>query len=400
MTIRFSTLAGGALALAVLTSSPAFADAGTQAHKAAKLGGPVPQLSDKDRSRLPLVAPDVFEALGRAAAKAEPGGQAGASTSSEDGTTIVKGDDGLAPAAFGTSTAPYTTKRVAVEVASTKGKAVGGIPVTSYPFRATGKLRVRFGTSWYVCSASLVKPGVLVTAAHCVFDYGQGSAGWADEVWFYPANYSSTLGEPYGAVQGSTWRILTPYLNGTDTCTQVGVVCNNDIATVTLIPNPRKGYIGATVGWYAYGWNGYSYVTSGFLGNVTAVQIAQLGYPAAFDSGYQMQRTDAVGWYLASGNLKNTQIGSAQTGGSSGGPWLVNLGATPSVTASASLGSAIVQAVVGVTSYGSTTIGYNRQGSSYFGQNLEYPAADYGGYGAGNIGLLIRDTCTATPAAC
>ena len=113
-----------------------------------------------------------------------------------------------------------------------------------------------------------------------------------------------------------------------------------------------------------------------------------------------MIRTDAVGWYYKSGDLKNTQIGSAQTGGSSGGPWLVNLGTKPNVSSAASLGSHTVQAVVGVTSYGSTQKGYNRQGASYFGQNKEFPNGNYGGYGAGNIGKLIQDTCTAQPAYC
>jgi hypothetical protein len=177
-------------------------------------------------------------------------------------------------------------------------------------------------------------------------------------------------------------------------------VCNDDIATLLVVPKDGV-HAGNVVGWYAYGWNGYSYQASSFLGNVTTVEVTQLGYPKAFDSGYQMQRTEAVGWYFTSGNLKNTQIGSAQTGGSSGGPWLANFGTVPSVNTSlASLGSQTVQAVVGVTSYGSLTLGFNRQGSSFFGQNSQYPGANYGGFGAGNIGLLVHDTCTANPTFC
>jgi hypothetical protein len=57
-------------------------------------------------------------------------------------------------------------------------------------------------------------------------------------------------------------------------------------------------------------------------------------------------------------------------------------------------------AVVGVTSYGSTTVGYNRQGASFFGQNAQYPAASYGSYGGGNIGFLVQATCTANPSYC
>lgn len=174
--------------------------------------------------------------------------------------------------------------------------------------------------------------------------------------------------------------------------------CNDDIAT--LLVAPKSGvYAGNVVGWYNYSWNGYSYKPSSFLGNVTTVQVTQLGYPLAFDSGYQMQRTDAVGWYYTSGDLKNTQIGSAQTGGPSGGPWLANFGTVPSVGAGASLGSDTTQTIVGVSSYLSTTIGYNRWGASFFGQNSQY-GGTYGGYGAGNIGLLVQDTCTANAAYC
>jgi hypothetical protein len=170
------------------------------------------------------------------------------------------------------------------------------------------------------------------------------------------------------------------------------------MATLLVAPVSNV-YPGNVVGWYNYGWNGYSYRPSSFLGNVTVLQVSQLGYPVAFDSGYQMQRTDAVGWYYTSGNLKNTQIGSAQTGGASGGPWLVNFGTVPSVGSGASLGSATVQAIIGVTSYGSTTVGYNRLGASFFGQNSQY-GGTYGSYGVGNIGLLVDGTCTANPTSC
>lgn len=301
------------------------------------------------------------------------------------------------PAAYGTATAPYTTARVAVGKlgnSSTKENT----PVTSYPYRATGKLYFKIGTGTYVCTASLIKKGVLVTAAHCVFDYGRTTAGWYNSFVWCPSNTSSS-GGVYGCYAATTPRVLTPYYNGTDVCTVSGVVCNNDVAT--LLVTPKSGtYAGTTVGYYNYGWNGYSSVRSTVLGNVTASQITQLGYPVALDSGYQMERTDAVGWYYATGNLKNTQIGSAQTGGSSGGPWLVNFGTPPVYGSGGSAGSAATQAIIGVTSWGYTSTAVKLQGASYFGQNSVYTAADYGGYGAGNIGALVRATCLGAPAYC
>jgi V8-like Glu-specific endopeptidase len=307
---------------------------------------------------------------------------------------------GIEPQAYGTSTAPYTTARVAVTVLG-NSSTTANTPVTSYPYRATGKLYFKkpgvAGT--FVCTASLIFKGVLITAAHCVFNYGKKTAGWYNTFTWCPANTSSS-GGVYGCYTGIAQRVLTPYFNGNDVCTQAGVVCNNDLATLLVVPKSGV-YAGNVVGWYGRGWNGPSYRASSFLGNVTTVQLTQLGYPVAFDSGYQMERTDAVGWYYTSGNLKNTQIGSAQTGGSSGGPWLINFGTTPSVnTSQASLGSYPNMWVVGVTSYGSTTVGYNRQGASYFGQNSVYTGANYGGYGAGNIGKLVNDTCVAHPTYC
>jgi hypothetical protein len=339
-------------------------------------------------SNLPLATQDQFTNAEKQAPQSVPTGTRGVSTGAVEPS--------IQPFAYGTSTAPYTTARVAVTVLGDSSTAAN-TPVTSYPYRATGKLYFTIGSSTFVCTASLIKKGVLVTAAHCVFDYGKGSSGWYSGFLWCPANTSSS-GGVYGCYNAGSPRILTPYFNGTDVCTQAGVVCNNDIATLLVVPKSGV-YAGSRVGWYHYSWNGYSYKASSFLGNVTTVEVTQLGYPVAFDNGYQMQRTDAVGWYFSSGNLKNTQIGSAQTGGSSGGPWLANFGTIPSVGSGASRGSATVQTIVGVTSYGSTTVGYNRQGASFFGQNSQYPGT-YGSYGAGNIGILVRDTCTANSTYC
>jgi hypothetical protein len=63
-------------------------------------------------------------------------------------------------------------------------------------------------------------------------------------------------------------------------------------------------------------------------------QLTQLGYPVALDGGLLMQRTDSYGF--VDGNASNnTVIGSLQTGGSSGGPWLVNFGIKPALSGTA-----------------------------------------------------------------
>ncbi|MDN2566006.1 hypothetical protein N1F89_07220 [Aquibium sp. A9E412] len=353
-------------------------------------------------SRLPLTTPDVMP-YDAATVPAEA--PSGASSS---------GDPEVGTEAYGTSTEgwPYSHQRVAVTGPYPgPGTYAFQVPVTSRPYRWAGKLWMRFDNSWFVCSAALIKKGVLVTAAHCVHQYGQGAGGFADEVRWYPANLNAA-GGPWGYYQGVNWIIPTVYRDGTDTCQSGanGVVCNNDIATVTLAA--RNGlYPGQGLGgWYWYGWNGYSYkVNSSGFGNHTIAEINQLGYPVAWDSGRQMQRNNSFGKYVTSTSttngqlLKNTQLGSPLSGGSSGGPWIVNFSTRPLLTntSDASYGAMPTRnVIVGTTSWGYTNKDINVQGASWFGQNNEFPNASYGSYGAGNIGALVQYTCTTYAAYC
>lgn len=358
-------------------------------------GGPVgPGLT-----RLPLTTPEIMPYVSSNSGDGVEG-KAGSSVDSKFESEAV---------GTGSEVWPYTTARVAAFGVPGPSTDPRQIPVTSAPYRFTGKLWMRFGASWFVCTASLIKKGVLVTAAHCVHNYGQGNAGFADEVRWYPGNWKTGSGGPWGYFLGREWRIPTPYFNGTDTCQAgaVGVVCNNDIATVVLYTR-SWGHAGQALGgWYGYGWNGYSFFNSPAFGNNWIAAIHQLGYPGAFDNGIQMQRTTSFSKFIVgtgtNGNtLYNAQLGSAQTGGSSGGPWLVNFGTRPSVNpAEASLGAASnSNIIIGVTSWGYTLVGVNVQGASWFGQNAEYPGANYGGHGAGNIGFLVNATCTAYPTHC
>jgi hypothetical protein len=103
---------------------------------------------------------------------------------------------------------------------------------------------------------------------------------------FVPAYNNGTA--PYGAWSVSYATVMTSYLNGSDPCAQSGVICQDDVAVLVL--NPQSGkYAGTTVGWYAYGWNGYSYNSS------AQALITQLGYPVDLDSGVYMERTDTQG---------------------------------------------------------------------------------------------------------
>lgn len=272
---------------------------------------------------------------------------------------------------YGTSHHPFTTSRA----------DGSGFKVTSaYPWRAAGKLFFTISGGSYVCSASLIKKGLVVTAAHCVIDYGTGASRFFTGHQFKPGYSNGT--SPFG-----TWtaaRIYAPssYVNGTDSCAVRGIVCKNDIAVIVL--GSRSGtYPGTSTGWFGYGYGGYSYYGG-------TAQITQLGYPVALDSGGLMERTDSYG-YVDSTSSNNTVIGSRQSGGSSGGPWLVNFGVVPTQTAGYADGSlgtaATANIVVGVTSWGYDDGGaMKEQGASPFLST--------------NIKSLVASACAAYPAAC
>lgn len=274
-------------------------------------------------------------------------------------------NSGIQPEEYGTAVQPFTTSQV---------NAIGDLTVNYYPYRAAGKLFFNIGSSSYLCSASLIKPGVVVTAAHCVANYGQKQfySGWT----FVPAYNNGSA--PYGAWTAASATVPTAYYNGTDNCAQYGVICPDDVAVITL--NPQSGrYAGNYAGWYGYGWNGYGYNAS------SQALISQLGYPVALDGGLLMERNDSQG-FVSSSLANNTIIGSLMTGGSSGGPWLVNLGTPPSLSGISFGSEATHDVVVGVTSWGYTDTSVKQQGAAPFT--------------SGNILSLVNTACTNAPAAC
>jgi V8-like Glu-specific endopeptidase len=273
-------------------------------------------------------------------------------------------DDGVAPQEFGTANHPFTTARV-----DTSSNNVSN----TFPFRAAGKLYFNDGGTSYVCSASLIKRGIIVTAAHCVAAFGEQRfyTNWQ----FVPAKFNAKA--PYGTWNGGTAVVMTSYYNGTDVCAPgaSGVVCQNDVAVISMVPK-SGAYPGTQTGWLSYGWNGY-----GFTPNNLAL-INQLGYPVSHDSGNIMHRTDSQG-NVDSSMAGNTVWGSRQTGGSSGGPETVNLGVRGSL--STPVGSEPrPNTVVGVTSWGYVSASVKEQGASPFRST--------------NIVALVNAVCASNPA--
>lgn len=275
----------------------------------------------------------------------------------------------LAPQQFGTAGLPYTTAQV---------NAFDDDTDLHYPFRATGKLfyNNQLGQT-LVCSASLISRGIAVTAAHCVAEFGtrQFFTNWQ----FVPAYNNGQA--PFGVSTGRQVFVLPSWLDGTDPCAGgPAIACANDVAIITLNPVDGVNYIGSFIGWLGFGIDRYGFTPSALT------LVTQLGYPVDLDNGQLMERNDAFG-YVDPNLGNNTIIGSLMKGGSSGGPWVLNLGMPPALTGTNFAQAAAYDVVVGVTSWGVVAPDEVKlQGASPFT--------------SGNVLALLAEACAATPAAC
>lgn len=98
-----------------------------------------------------------------------------------------------------------------------------------------------------------------------------------------------------------------------------GVVCLNDAASIVLA-DMRGKFIGSKTGCLGFAVDGY-----GFSSNLLA-QVTQFGYPSGIDYGNWISRSDSPGEVWDDSLAYNTIIGSPLNDGSSGGPWVANLG--------------------------------------------------------------------------
>lgn len=272
---------------------------------------------------------------------------------------------------------PFTTKN-----ASSDGNVS---PVDRYPWRAAGKMFMKFGPSTFVCTGAVIGNGLLATAAHCVHNFGRKEAGFADSVTFEPGRHASA--KPFGTWVAKEWWIPKAYFDGTDVCSTAapGVVCENDVAIVVLEKNNNQ-FVADVTGKFGFKTDDYGY--GSIFGN-KAAQITQLGYPSKNYDGLMMIRTDSLGYQDAPNNVI---IGSAQTGGSSGGPWLQNFGMKTSYTGTQPLADDDNQ-VVATTSWGFTSDRFMVQGASRFGRNSIYTTKS-------NIESLRDSACGGNPGFC
>ncbi len=329
-------------------------------------GAPVPQSyidtvnTGKAQSRLPMLT----------AEQLPPGARA----------RLGLGSGGVSSQSHGIAGIPFTTRKASTATGAHR-------TIRHMPYAAAGKLFMDSGSGVFVCSASIIDRGLLVTAAHCVADFGLDFNYIS--AWFQPARNKGAI--YYGTFSVIDAYVPTVYLDGDDVCDplSVGIVCENDLAVLVTASN--GGEIADVVGGY-YGTanNNYGYVTDYPATGRTAALITQIGYPVALHGGSQMIRTDSLGEHDA---YNNVYIGSDQTSGSSGGPWLVNFGTPITSRQTTEPEDNLDNRVVATTSWGFNDDTIKLQGASRFGNNTNFPTTS-------NIDALRNAACTDYPSKC
>jgi len=133
----------------------------------------------------------------------------------------VANEDGVTSQEFGTNNHPFSTARADLYPLVTN---------TAYPYRQSGKLFFNIGASTYVCSASLIKRGVVCHGSALRGNFGKSQLYTN---WSFVPGYRNGIA-PYGTWSVSQARVLTSYYNGTDPCAVAGVVCQDDVAVLVL----------------------------------------------------------------------------------------------------------------------------------------------------------------------
>lgn len=213
----------------------------------------------------------------------------------------------------------------------------------SYPYVTTGRLffTTPGGNSW--CSASVLRPRVVLTAGHCV--HSGTSSGFYSNFLFVPAYRDGVA--PYQRWNWSYVITTGTWASGGGGVPNAADYAMLEVADVSFNGVLRK--IGNVTGYLGYR-------TLGLVPNHSTI----LGYPGNLDSGEKMHQVTAGSFRTRSPNAG--EYGSDMRGGSSGGPWIQNFG-TPAVGQTGGLnpGSNLV---IGVTSYGPIATDPLYQGSS------------------------------------
>lgn len=261
----------------------------------------------------------------------------------------------MAPQAFGTGNIQFTSSRVAATTAEE----------TQWPRSAVGKVYFKIGTASYMCSGSLIKPGILLTAGHCTHKGNNAASGWYNS-WQYLPAYRS------GAAPFGVWTSYAAVYTTTSWYSGGGGVPNlRDWALIVLNRNASSKRVGDYTGTL-----GVQYPS------LIGKQVTAIGYPGNLDAGAIQHSTNSMANNL--GSVSNGIWGSDMEGGSSGGPVVLNYGLTYT-NSSTQPSDNLRNMAVSVVSWGYTNTAVKVQGGSQFDSVL---------------GTMLTTACKAYPWAC
>jgi V8-like Glu-specific endopeptidase len=245
-------------------------------------------------------------------------------------------ESGVTPDATSPLGAYFTTLRVFPDAAT-----------TTYPYRTAGQLFFtdpRTGGN-FVCTASVLRPRVIVTAGHCT---SHGSTSSSNR-YFY-SKWMFVPSENQGKAPNGTWT-WSYVVTTTDWYNNGSVPNQQDVGMLVMADQKfcllcRIVKIGQVTGYLGYEYcNGTNCSKPPIADN----NITMIGYPCNLDSCSRMEQTNAQTY--ESGGSNTWMFGSVMQGGASGGPWIQDFGVAPSGAPSGLLGNNYVSAV---TSYGPT----------------------------------------------
>jgi len=192
-----------------------------------------------------------------------------------------------------------------------------------FPYSTMGKLFFSIPTGAsepageYVCSATVINNSyTVITARHCVFDYVKSK--WYSNWVFYPEWNNGASGS-VGGKSGAWYPEQVATFTGSST---LSLTTGYDIAMMLMHDSAGtgcKGNKGKTIAYYtgALGWV--------YGGSNAQSQWNIFGYPQAspFEGNYLYQDNGATGALDPEGTSNIIQVGNPQTGGTSGGPWII-----------------------------------------------------------------------------